>query len=460
MNWIGPKGSLAMTHRSPTPPWPSPQSRSAALLERAANVLPGGNSRSTVFFQPFPLFAASASGATITDADGVTRLDAINNYTALIHGHAHPAITEAVTRQLSAGTAFGLPTETEVEFAELLCSRVPSFDRIRFTNSGTEAVMVAIKLARAFTGRPAIAKAEGGSHGGYDYVDVSRAPQPANWGGRIPNAVADAPGITAGVVNDVVVFPANNIALAEEILLAHKDRLAAVIFDPVLIDSGVVPLDPDFIAMLRNVTSRHGMLLILDEVVSFRCGPAGRQGDLGLLPDLTVLGKTIGGGLPIGAVAGHADIMAMFDQRRGKPRLKHGGSFNANPLTMAAGLAAMTLLDDAAYDRLNASGERLRSRLVQAFRENGCPGQVTGIGSLLQLHFQTGELRDYRSAFPGPEALQTTARLFRYLLDHGVFIAPFGLIALSTAMSDADIARLAETIGAGLRECAEATATV
>jgi glutamate-1-semialdehyde 2,1-aminomutase len=432
--------------------WPNAKSRSAALFERAVRVLPGGNSRSTVFFQPFPAFAASGSGAFLTDADGVSRLDAVNNYSVLIHGHAHPAITEAVTRQLAAGTALGMPTEVEVEFAELLCARVPAFERIRFTNSGTEAVMVAIKAARAFTGRPAIAKAEGGSHGGYDYVDVSRAPQPHNWGGRIPNAVPDAPGITAGVASDVVVFPANDAALTEEILTAHRDRIAAVIFDPVLVDCGLAPVDPAYLRMLREVTRRHGMLLILDEVVSFRCGPAGLQGAIGLQPDLTALGKSIGGGLPVGAVAGRAEIMGLFDQRRGRARLKHGGSSNAHPLTMAAGLATMRLLDPSAYDRLNAAGARLHHALSQAFRDSGCPGQVTAAGSLLQLHFQPGAIRDYRSAFPTPAAQEAMAWLFRYLLDHGVFVAPFGLLALSTPMTDADIDRLSATIAAGLHE--------
>src|SRR6201747_2678557 len=309
--------------------YPDSMSRSQRLYDRALASLPGGNSRTTVFMKPYPIYAARGEGCRVWDVDGNEYIDCINNFTALIHGHAHPVLVEAATRQLALGSAFGLPTESEIELAELLASRLPSVDQVRFANSGTEAVMMALKAARAFTGRPKIAKCEGAYHGSYDYAEVSLDPTPEAWGRNAPVSVAYAKGTPDNVLADTIAIPFN-------------DADAAV-------------------------------SLIFDEVITFRLGYRGAQGIWNIDPDLTTLGKIIGGGFPVGAICGHKEFMAVFDPRPGKPALPHGGTFSANPVTMRAGLVAMELLDQAAFARLDVIGNAVRSGIDNAFRKSGGP---------------------------------------------------------------------------------------
>lgn len=419
--------------------------RSRALYDRARRVLPGGNTRTTLFHAPHPRYAVHGQGCRVTDADGNVLIDAINNFTAMIHGHGHPAILDAATRQIARGTAFGLPTETEIALAELLAERLPRMDQFRFANSGTEAVMTAIKAARAITGRPAIAKCEGAYHGTYDFAEVSEGATPAAWGAaEDPASVPTARGTPDSVLAEVIVIPFNRPDLAEPILRRHAARLAAILVDPMPNRAGLIPADPAFLAMLRRVADETGCLLILDEVISFRLGPNGAQGRFDIRPDLTCLGKIIGGGFPVGAVAGRAELMAVFDPSQGRPAVPQGGTFSANPVTMAAGHAAMALLDAAAFQRLEALGDRLRAGLDEVLRRRGVEGQVTGLGSLCRLHFTRAPLVDYRStqAGDGPARLMKAVHLA--LLDAGVLIAPTGLMALSTAMEPADIDRIIE----------------
>jgi glutamate-1-semialdehyde 2,1-aminomutase len=371
--------------------------------------------------------------------DGNEFIDCINNFTSLIHGHAHPALIEAATRQFSLGSAFGMPTESEIDLAELLASRLPSVDQVRFANSGTEAVMMALKAARAFTGRPKIAKCEGAYHGSYDYAEVSLDPTPELWGRNAPVSVAYAKGTPDTVLADVVTIPFNDTEAAVSLIRGHGAELACVLVDPMPNRAGLAPADQTYLEGLRQITREVGALLIFDEVITFRLGYRGAQGLWGIDPDLTTLGKIIGGGFPVGAIAGRREYMAVFDPRSGKPALPHGGTFSANPVTMRAGLAAMELLDEAAFARLDVIGEAVRTGIDEAFRRSGVPGGTVGLGSLLKIHFADRPIRDYRSAYTTEQEAQRQAIFNRALLNRGVLAAGYGLMALSTPMTDVDI---------------------
>ena len=413
--------------------------KSAALFARATKVLPGGNSRTTVWSSPHPVYAASGEGCWLTDVDGNRYLDLLNNYTSLLHGHSHPAIVEAVTQRLPLGTAFPLPTETEIELAELLCLRVQSFDHVRFANSGSEAVMIALKAARARTGRPKIAKCEGAYHGSYDFAEVSLDSSPETWGNAEPRSVPYSAGTPQGVLDNVVVIPFNRTEEAERILRANAGELACVLVDPMPNRGGLIPAQRSFLEMLRRVTSECGMLLIFDEVISFRLDHAGAQGVFGVDPDLTTLAKIIGGGFPVGAIAGTADAMSVFDPRQGKPLAPHGGTFNANPISMIAGKIAMELMTPAEYTRLNALGQRIRDSIANAFAKTGIDGQVTGAGSLFRILMTSVSLIDYRTAQAANAQAPALERVVAFLRNNGILIAGTGLGALSTPMGDAEV---------------------
>ncbi|WP_439572031.1 aspartate aminotransferase family protein [Phreatobacter sp.] len=421
---------------------PDPDSRSHALHQRAKRSLPGGNTRTTVYSKPWPIYAARGEGCRVIDADGVARIDCINNFTALIHGHAHPVVTEAACRQAALGTAFGLPTESEIDLAELIVDRLPAADQVRFTNSGTEAVMMALKAARAFTGRPKIAKCEGAYHGSYDYAEVSLDPGPRDWGGNAPVSVAYAKGTPQAVLSDVLAIPFNDIDAAVSLIREHGADLACVIVDPMPNRAGLAPADRAYLLALREVTREVGALLIFDEVITFRLGYNGAQGLWDIAPDLTTLGKIIGGGFPVGAVAGRAEIMAVFDPTAGKPALPHGGTFSANPVTMRAGHVAMDLLDAQAFARLDAIGERVRDGIAASFARHGLAGGPVGLGSLLKVHFADRPVRDYRSAYQTPEETARLAAFHLGLINRGVLTAGYGLMALSTPMTDDDVATI------------------
>jgi glutamate-1-semialdehyde 2,1-aminomutase len=437
--------------------YPDPKSVSRNMYDRALASLPGGNSRTTVYMKPYPIYAARGEGCRIWDVDGNRYIDCINNFTSLIHGHAHPALIEAATRQLALGSAFGLPTESEIDLAELLASRLPSVDQVRFTNSGTEAVMMALKAARAFTGRPKIAKCEGAYHGSYDYAEVSLDPAPEAWGRNAPVSVAYAKGTPDNVLADVVTIPFNDTEAAVSLIREHGRDLACVLVDPMPNRAGLAPADKVYLEALRQVTREVGALLIFDEVITFRLGYRGAQGLWDIDPDLTTLGKIIGGGFPVGAVGGHKEFMAVFDPTSGKPALPHGGTFSANPVTMRAGLAAMELLDEAAFARLDATGEAVRTGIDEAFRRTGVPGGTVGLGSLLKIHFTDRPIRDYRSAYPTEQEARRQVIFNRGLLNRGVLAAGYGLMALSTPMTDADIDIIVAAASDALAEVSSST---
>ena len=406
--------------------------------------MPGGTTRTTTYFPPYPLYIERGEGCRVWDVDGTERIDMLGNYTAMILGHSHPKIVEAIRRQAAHGTGFAAANPIEVELATILCERVPSLDAVRFCNSGTEATMFAMRLARAFTGRSKIARMEGGYHGTHDYAEVSTHPVVADAGPPDePLAQPDSIGTPEWALDQVVVLPFNNPDAAERIIRHHGDELAAVILEPIIGAGGVIAATPEFLRRLRDLTRELGILLIFDEVISFRVGPGGAQQLYGVTPDLTTLGKIIGGGLPVAAFGGRSDVMDLLDPRR-ESSLAQGGTYNGNPLGMAAGVAGMRELTPGVYEELNRKGARVCEQLAEVFASHGVEVQVNGAGSMLALHFTGEPVVDYRAV---AAADKDKARdLFLGLVNHGVLMAPRLMGALSTPMNEDDIQQFVDAV--------------
>lgn len=417
----------------------NPESQCAKWSRETKRYIPYGSSKANQFMQPHPLFVKEGSGCRVTDLEGVKRIDFINSFTAMIHGHAFPPVVKAVSEQISRGSNFSFSTPEELKLAKLMVERVSGLEQIRFGNSGTEAMMLAIKAARAYTGRDRIAKFEGAYHGYYDDIQVSPGPTPSDWGSEdAPASVASSGGIPKHRVQETLVLPWNNADATERLLLRHKKDLATVIVDPLANQMGFVPPTPGFLDRLREVTRAHDIIVIFDEVISFRIDHGGAQRRYGGDPDLAVFGKVMGGGLPVGATGGKAEIMAVFDPGTKGPRILSGGTFSGNPITMAAGLAAMEALNQDAFDRLEDMGNRLRKRINDIFKKSHQPGQVTGEGSLFRIMMTDRPLRNYRDSMI-PDADVRTYRLFMALLDAGIMIGSTGLACLSTPMGEAEL---------------------
>ena len=429
----------------------SPTSATARLYEEASRYLPGGTSRLHYYFRPYPIFARSGNGCRVTDVEGVERIDLLNNMTALIHGHRHPRINEAILEQLELGTAFSEPAEPEVRLARLLVERIPSIEKIRFANSGTEAVMMSVKLARAFTGRSRIAKFEGFYHGYYEYAQVSYNSGPGNWGPESePASVASSGGLADSVVDDVLVLPFNDRDAVERLFAESGKSIAALLMDPMSNRAGFPRPADGFFDFLRQITREYGIVLIFDEVISFRVGLAGGQGKYGGDPDLTTYGKIIGGGLPVGAVGGRNEIMALLDPSHGPAKVVSGGTYSGNPLTMAAGLASMELLTPEVYVRLDQLGERLRTRANAVFAEHGESAQLSGDGSLFRLLMTDRPIVDYRDSLEGAAQSARLSQLHLNLLDEGFIVSNSGLGALSTPMNEDEVDQFVAGLGRAL----------
>ena len=425
--------------------------RSRDLFESARAHLPGGSTRMTLFHRPYPIYAAAGEGCMLRDVDGNSRIDFINNFTSLIHGHAHKDVVAAVMSQLPSGTAYASPTQGEIELAGELKRRVPSIESMMFNNSGSEAVLGAIRAARAFTGRTKIAKFEGAYHGSYDYVAVSGKSLPTSSNDAdAPAATADSEGLHPSAVEDAVVMRFNSIASVERALKAHGSELAAVIVEPICGSAGMIPAEPDFMSALRLETERRGILLICDEVIALRLGIGGGQGEYGIRPDLTSMAKIIGGGFPIGAFGGRRDVMEVFAVGGRGPRALHLGTFNANPISTRAGLATLRALDAAAYERLNALGEVARTGLRATLAARNIAAQVTGAGSLFQVHFTKTLISDYRSAKTANA--DAAFLLFLGMMNRGVQLASRGMGCLSTPMQQRHVDRLVEAFDATLHD--------
>ncbi len=418
---------------------------SAALYDRAKRVMPGGCSRNTILRKPHPIYASHASGCIVTDIEGKERIDFANNVASLIHGHAYPPIVSAIEQQLRLGTAYTVGTEAEVAFAEQMIERCGSFEKIRFVNSGTEAVMSCIKAARAFTGRAKIAKVEGSYHGLYDYAEVSQTAKPDNWGpADNPSSVPVSVGTPKAALDDVIVIPFNDKERALSILDNHKDEVAGLLLDLLPHRIGVIPASADFVEALRNWSQANGALLIIDEVITFRTNFDGAQGGYHVKPDLTALGKMIGGGFPVGAIAGRADVMDVMDPTKGPAKFPHYGTFSANPVTMTAGSIAMRDFDRDAVDNLNALAARARDQIGEAIKLADVPACVTGAGSMFRVHFKESPPSDYRSAFVGQEEQAKLATFLNYVFDEGLLMIETGAGLLSTPMTQSNIDRMTE----------------
>ncbi|WP_247971136.1 aspartate aminotransferase family protein [Bradyrhizobium sp. 195] len=404
--------------------------------------------RAAQWFKPHPPYAARGEGCWVFDIDGRRILDCANNFFSLIHGHAFPPILDAVRRAMAGGTAFGLPTEGEILLAEALAARNPRMGQTRFCNSGTEAVLAALKGARAITGRERVAKFEGCYHGAYDWMEVSLDPTPANWNDENgnPASVRSSVGAPESVLRETVVLPYDDPQRCADILRREGRSLAAIVFDPLASRAGTVPMSRETTAVLREACQRDGILLIADEVISFRLSFDGASRSFGLEPDLTATAKIIGGGLPIGAVSGSADRMSVFNHAEGKPKVSMGGTFSGNPLSMAAGLASLTHYSQSAIKRLNGLGDRLRSKVGDGFSATGVEATLTGMGSLFRLHLGATNVTGYRTAYANPEKAQLVRRIQFAMLDQGILLTPNCSGALSTPMTEAEISLIADKL--------------
>jgi glutamate-1-semialdehyde 2,1-aminomutase len=392
---------------------------SARYFEEARRYLPGGDSRSTLFYPPYPAVLDRGDGCWVVDLDGNRLLDFTGNHSVLIHGYLAPSVMETIRRQLEKGTCFPGPTDPQLRLARHLVERIGSLEQVRFTNSGTEAVMMALRGARTFTGRRMVAKLDGGFHGTSE--DVMGTTHP-----------------------DLVVLPADDAGTAAAMLERHSAEIAALLVEPVQGSAGMIPLDAAVLHQLRESTRRLGIVLIFDEVVSLRVAYGGAEEHYGIAPDMTCLGKLIGGGLPLGAFGGRKDIMALFDPSRGPPSIPHPGSYNANPVSLAAGLATLELLTREAIERLNQRGDRLRKSLKQEFDQAGVPAAITGLGSLFGIHLTNRPVRTIRDAAGGDAGLRH--RVFLGLYNEGVLLDPRGVGTLSTAIGEREIERFLEAL--------------
>lgn len=422
-------------------------SRSSAAFLRETEVVPGGSMRQASWFGP-PPYAASGSGCWIVDVDQRKILDCANNFFSLIHGHAFAPVVEALGEMLRRGTAFGLPTEVEIELAETLAARGPALEQTRFCNSGSEAVMHAIKGARGLTNRHRIAKFEGCYHGSYDYIEVSLESSPDNWDDADgnPASVGYTRGVAPAVLTDTVILPYDNVELCEAILRREGPTLAAVILDPHASRAGMMPMSDDVIQVVQRACRRDGIMLICDEVICFRLSPRGAHPIFNIEPDFVTLAKIIGGGLPVGAVSGPRDRMSVFDHTRGKPRVAMGGTFSANPMSMVAGLATLRHYDADQIERLNRLGERLRKRVSDGLAAGGVAGSITGMGSLFRLHLTDRKITGYRSSYPNPAEAAALKAIHGAMLADGILLTPNCSGALSTPMTEAEIDLLADRL--------------
>lgn len=403
---------------------------SARVHDEACRVMPGGNTRTVLYHGPFPLRVARGWGNRIVDVDGHEYIDMLGEYTAGLYGHSNETIIDAVRSALDDGLTLAAHNMDEVRLATALVDRFPAMDLVRFTNSGTEANLMAVALARAVTGRPAIAVVLGGYHGGLLYFAG---------GGSPVNAPYDA-----------VLMTFNDVEASREALRASADRLACVLIEPVMGSAGCIPADPEYLEMLREETQRLGILLVLDEVMTSRLAWPGAGAAYGVEPDLMTVGKYLGGGLTFGAFGGRSDLMSRFDPTS-PGSLPHAGTFNNNVLTMAAGVAGLTsVLSPETLDALNARGDRLRARLNEAVGEFGwC---ATGVGSMVGLHPVSLPVRSPADLAGADDRRREL--LFLDLLERGWYMARRGFIALSLEISDSDIDGFVDAV----RDCLAARA--
>lgn len=388
---------------------------SKARFEAAQRNMPGGNTRTILHYDPFPVAIVKGEGARLIDLDGHTYVDYLGEFTAGLYGHSEPAILAAIQEASSGGLVLGGPNRYEARLAELICARFPAVDLVRFCNSGSEANLMCLNLARAATGRDAIMIFNGAYHGGFlSFTSgMSRMNAPFSF----------------------VMAEYNDLEAARELIASHANDLAAVILEPMMGAGGCIPATPEFLAMLRTETERHGIVLVFDEVMTSRLAPGGLHGALGITPDLVSFGKYLGGGVTFGAFGGSRKLMSLLDPTR-KDGYVHSGTYNNNVLTMAAGIAGLEkVFTPARAELLNVGGDRLRDRLNAAIEARGLPLQVTGRGSMLCLHPHSQPISRPADVAPATEARKL---LHLELNLRGFYIARRGFMSLSLPLTDAD----------------------
>lgn len=423
--------------------------RCAAFFKHAQTVFPGGYTRDAVMRDPFPPVFEQGKGAELTDLDGNRITDFWFNATSLPLGHADDRVLAAVQSQIQKGTAFFGPTESEIALAEVLIDRLPSAERVRFANSGSEAVMMAIRIARAATQRDLIVKFEGSYHGSYDDVQWSVSPPLDKVGEETaPTPVPDTSGLVSPD-NRTIVLPYNNAELLETAMAEVGPRVAAVLVEPLANRIGLVMPSAPFLAAARRACEDHESILIFDEVIAFRIGFNGAQGELGVTPDMTTLGKVIGGGFPVGAIVGKADVMSVSAPLAAN-RMTHAGTFNANPVTMVAGKATLDALQPDTFERLNEMGDWVRKELRRICAN--APLSVTGAGSLFKLNATPGPITDYRSAGRSDRKWEQVASL--RLLSEGFLLTANLHGCLSLATEESQVERFLTAVDGIVREAA------
>ena len=411
----------------------SKTSKSRKLYDKAKKLLPAGVSYFIRYFEPYPFYTKEAKGSKIIDIDGNVYIDFWMGHYSLILGHSPPEVVRAVRNQIEKGFHYGTSHELEVAMAEQIVRMIPSAKMVRFANSGTEAAMYATRLARTCTDREKIVKVEGCWHGGYDALHKAVKP---------PFDIPETSGITSGVSKDTITIPFNDLEGARKKL--RKEEFAAIIVEPVIGAGGGIPAEKDFLKGLKEICTEKHALLIFDEVITgFRLAPGGAQQYFGILPDVTILGKIMGGGLPIGAIAGAIEIMEHMDPTMyERPKFSfHGGTFCANPIVMTAGLATLKELEGGRLqNQLNKIGNKIRRQLTEVFERKNVDAQVTGISSLFDTHFTHEKVKDVEGVFRADRKKLEDYHL--YLITKGVFFLPTKLGALSRAHSEEDLEKL------------------
>ena len=428
------------THESPA--------RSAELYARAQRVIPGGVNSPVRAFRGVggtPRFIVRGDGAHLHDVDGRRYIDYVNSWGPLILGHGRREVVEAARDALEHGSSFGAPTEGEVALAEEIVDRVPGVDQVRCVSSGTEATMSAIRLARGATDRPKLVKFAGHYHGHSDALLAAAGSGVATFG------LPDSPGVTPGAAADTIVVPWNDVDAVDQVFAEAGDRVAVVICEPVAANMGVVPPEPGFLQHLRDLTHTHGALLLFDEVMTgFRLARGGACEVFGITPDLVALGKVVGGGFPLAAFGGRADVMA---QLAPAGPVYQAGTLSGNPVAVAAGLAQLRLLDADVYAGLDRRADRMLDGLAKGFAEHGVPAQIQRVRSLAGLFFAAAPVRNFDDARAADH--DRYARFFHGMLDRGVYLPPSGYEAFFFSLAQTD-----DDLDATVAAAAEVAATL